>query len=71
MQHFIILHLSKKASFILYIVFICLLLINYFLSDSDSIVFKEMRIVHGRPRHPQTQGLIERANAILTDALGK
>ncbi|CAF1066503.1 unnamed protein product [Adineta ricciae] len=30
-----------------------------------------MHIVHGRPRHPQTQGLIERANAILTDALGK
>ena len=30
-----------------------------------------MHIVHGRPRHPQSQGLIERANAILTDALGK
>lgn len=29
-----------------------------------------MKIVHGRPRHPQSQGLIERANAILTDALG-
>lgn len=29
-----------------------------------------MHIVHGRPRHPQSQGLIERANAILTDALG-
>ncbi|CAF3853491.1 unnamed protein product [Rotaria magnacalcarata] len=27
--------------------------------------------VHGRPRHPQSQGLIERTNAILTDALGK
>ena len=30
-----------------------------------------MHIVHGRPRHPQSQGLIERANAILTDALGR
>ncbi|CAF5045192.1 unnamed protein product [Rotaria sp. Silwood1] len=30
-----------------------------------------MHIVHERPRHPQSQGLIERANAILTDALGK
>ncbi|CAF0929775.1 unnamed protein product [Adineta ricciae] len=33
--------------------------------------FPGMNIVHGRPRHPQTQGLIERANAILSDALGK
>ena len=29
-----------------------------------------MHIVHGRPRQSQSQGLIERANAILTDALG-
>ena len=28
-----------------------------------------MHTVRGRPRHPQSQGLIERANAILTDAL--
>ncbi|CAF4136195.1 unnamed protein product, partial [Adineta steineri] len=39
------------------------------LINSLQIDFPNMRIVHGRPRHPQTQGLIGRANAILTDAL--
>ena len=29
-----------------------------------------MHIVHGRLRHPQSQGLIESANTILTDSLG-
>ncbi|CAF4924718.1 unnamed protein product [Rotaria socialis] len=37
----------------------------------SSLLFFECIIVHGRPRHPQSQGLIERVNAILTDALGK
>ena len=44
----------------------------YSLPYSDTVLnYVGMHIVHGRPRHPQTQGLIERANAILTDALGK
>ncbi|CAF1358366.1 unnamed protein product [Didymodactylos carnosus] len=30
-----------------------------------------MSFIRGRPRHPQSQGVIERANGVLTDALGK
>ena len=44
----------------------------YSLPYSDTVLnYVGMHIVHGRPRNPQTQGLIERATAILTDALGK
>ncbi len=28
-------------------------------------------IVNGRPRHPQSQGLVERGNSTLCDILGK
>lgn len=35
------------------------------------ILFPEMVFIRGRPRHPQSQGCIERANAVLCDALGK
>ncbi|CAF4665423.1 unnamed protein product, partial [Didymodactylos carnosus] len=34
-------------------------------------LFPEMCFVRGRPRHPQSQGCVERANGILTVALGK
>ncbi|CAF1445148.1 unnamed protein product [Didymodactylos carnosus] len=34
-------------------------------------MFPEMCFVRGRPRHPQSQGCVERANGILTVALGK
>lgn len=28
-------------------------------------------IINGRPRHPQSQGLIERSNAVVQKMLGK
>ncbi|CAF1366379.1 unnamed protein product, partial [Didymodactylos carnosus] len=34
-------------------------------------LFPDMGFVRGRPRHPQSQGCIERANGVLCDALGK
>lgn len=34
-------------------------------------LFPDMAFVHGRPRHPQSQGCIERANFVLCNALGK
>ncbi|CAF4327003.1 unnamed protein product, partial [Didymodactylos carnosus] len=34
-------------------------------------LFPSMSFIRGRPRHPQSQGAIERANGVLTDALGK
>ncbi|CAF0810356.1 unnamed protein product [Didymodactylos carnosus] len=34
-------------------------------------LFPEMTLVRGRPRHPQSQGCVERANGVLTSALGK
>src|SRR6266511_4072518 len=30
-----------------------------------------VKIINGRPRHPQSQGLVERANGILQQRLGK
>lgn len=30
-----------------------------------------VKIINGRPRHPQSQGLVERANGILQQKLGK
>ncbi|CAF3902852.1 unnamed protein product [Rotaria sp. Silwood1] len=33
--------------------------------------FPNLSFIRGRPRHPQSQGCIERANGILCDALGK
>ncbi|CAF1169193.1 unnamed protein product [Didymodactylos carnosus] len=34
-------------------------------------LFPEMTLVRGRPRHPQSQGCVERASGFLTSALGK
>ncbi|CAF4552577.1 unnamed protein product [Rotaria sp. Silwood2] len=34
-------------------------------------LFPDLIFVRGRPRHPQSQGCIERANGVLCDALGK
>ncbi|CAF1429135.1 unnamed protein product [Rotaria sordida] len=34
-------------------------------------LFPDMHFIRGRPRHPQSQGCIERANGVLCDALGK
>ncbi|CAF1564081.1 unnamed protein product [Didymodactylos carnosus] len=35
------------------------------------VLFPDMCFVRGRPRHPQSQGCVERANGVLTVALGK
>ena len=34
-------------------------------------LFPDMVFIRGTPRHPQSQGCIERANGVLCDALGK
>jgi hypothetical protein len=34
-------------------------------------LFSELVFIRGRPRHPQSQGCIERANGVLCDVLGK
>jgi IS30 family transposase len=34
-------------------------------------LWPEVHIINGRPRHPQSQGLVERANGILQTKLGK
>ena len=34
-------------------------------------IFPELTFIRGRPRHPQSQGCIERANGVLCDVLGK
>ena len=34
-------------------------------------MWPSLKIIHGRPRHPQSQGLVERANGILQQKLGK
>ena len=34
-------------------------------------LFPDMVFIRDRPRHPQSQGCIERANRVLCDALGK
>jgi transposase InsO family protein len=34
-------------------------------------LFPDLHFIRGRPRHPQSQGCIERANGVLCDALGK
>jgi hypothetical protein len=34
-------------------------------------LFPDLVFIRGRPRHPQSQGCVERANGILCDALGK
>lgn len=31
----------------------------------------DLIIINGRPRHPQSQGLVERANAVVQKTLGK
>ncbi len=35
------------------------------------IMWPGLVIVNGRPRHPQSQGLVERGNSTLCDILGK
>src|SRR6266536_6595231 len=35
------------------------------------ILWPSVKIINGRPRHPQSQGLVERANGILQQKLGK
>ncbi|CAG8459887.1 5633_t:CDS:1, partial [Dentiscutata heterogama] len=34
-------------------------------------LWPSVKIINGRPRHPQSQGLVERANGILEQKLGK
>ncbi|CAF4564215.1 unnamed protein product [Rotaria sp. Silwood2] len=34
-------------------------------------LFPDMVFIRGKPRHPQSQGCVERANGVLCDALGK
>jgi hypothetical protein len=34
-------------------------------------LWPSIKIINGRPRHPQSQGLVERANGILQQKLGK
>lgn len=34
-------------------------------------LWPSLKIINGRPRHPQSQGLVERANGILQQRLGK
>jgi hypothetical protein len=34
-------------------------------------IWLSLKIINGRPRHPQSQGLVERANGILQQRLGK
>lgn len=34
-------------------------------------LWPSVKIINGRPRHPQSQGLVERANGILQQRLGK
>lgn len=45
---------------------------------SDNILLKKLgnlwpnlKILHGRPRHPQSQGMIERANSIMETKIGR
>lgn len=35
------------------------------------INWPELTIINGRPRHPQSQGLVERSNAVVQHMLGK
>lgn len=51
---------------------------TYLLSSSSCFPMKDLKktwtdlvIINGRPRHPQTQGLVERGNQTLEMALGK
>src|SRR2546423_2874482 len=34
-------------------------------------LWPSIKIINGRPRHPQSQGLVERANGIIQQKLGK
>src|SRR5687767_13343978 len=36
-----------------------------------AVLWPGLKIIHGWPRHPQTQGLIERSNAVLQSKLAK
>jgi hypothetical protein len=38
-------------------------------SANNTLFSKERKIVHGRPRHPQSQGSVERANADVKEIL--
>ena len=35
------------------------------------LIWPELVIINGRPRHPQSQGLVERSNAVVQQMLGK
>jgi hypothetical protein len=35
------------------------------------INWPDLKIINGRPRHPQSQGLVERSNAVVQHMLGK
>lgn len=35
------------------------------------LIWPELLIINGRPRHPQSQGLVERSNAVVQQMLGK
>lgn len=35
------------------------------------LIWPELIIINGRPRHPQSQGLVERSNAVVQQMLGK
>ncbi|CAF1233971.1 unnamed protein product [Didymodactylos carnosus] len=39
--------------------------------DGKKVLFPSMCFVRGRSRHPQSQGCAEKANGVLTGALGK
>jgi hypothetical protein len=38
-------------------------------SANNTLFSKERNIVHGRPRHPQSQGFVERANVDVKEML--
>lgn len=35
------------------------------------LIWPQLLIINGRPRHPQSQGLVERSNAVAQNMLGK
>ena len=35
------------------------------------LIWPQLVIINGRPRHPQSQGLVERSNAVVQQILGK
>jgi hypothetical protein len=35
------------------------------------LIWPDLTIINGRPRHPESQGLVERSNAVVQKMLGK